>query len=121
MVSVIGKTEEGKMIKDYRPTFNDESFLVVNAVKSLNKCPLPENSIRVMISEDKVNMSVKSSRLKTPIPLLNISEAEVSKVVNVVIRLNDRVPVIHQSIVHCFNRFERAVAILKDILMPEMS
>ena len=121
MVPVIGKTEKGKMIKDYRPTFNDESFLVVNAVKPLNKCPLPENSIRVMISENKVNVSIKPSGFKAPIPLLNVSEAEVSKVINVVIRLNDRVPVSHQSIIHRFNRFKRSVAILKDIFMEKMS
>ena len=108
------------MVENDCPPFNDESFLVVNAVKPLNKRPLPENSIRVMISENKMNVSIKPSGLKTPIPLLNISEAKVPKVINVVIRLNDRVPVSHQSIIHRFNRFKRSVAILKDIFMPEM-
>jgi hypothetical protein len=66
-------------------------------------------------------MPVKPSGFKTPVPLLNITEAEVPKVIYMVIRLNNRVPVSHQSIIHCFNRFKRSIAVLKDVIMEKMS
>ena len=109
------------MIKNGCPALNDENLLVINAVKPLNEGPVPENSLRVVVSEDEVDMSVKPSGFKTPIPLLNITEAEIPEMVNMVIRLNDRVPVSHQGIVHRFNRFKRPAAVFKDVGVEKMS
>lgn len=121
MVKVIGKAEKGEMIENDRPTLDDEDFLVVNAVEPLNEGPVPEYSLRVMVTENKVDMTVKSSRLQTPVPFLNIAETEVPKVIYMVIGLDNRVPVIHKSLIHLFNRPKRPVAILKDIFMEKMS
>ena len=46
------------MIKNYGPPFNDKDFLEANLIKSLNHRTLPEHSLRVVVSEDKVDMPV---------------------------------------------------------------
>ena len=121
MVKVIGKAEKGEMIENDRPTLDDEDFLVVNAVEPLNEGPVPEYSLRVMVTEDKVNMTVKPSRFQTPVPCLNIAETEVPKVIYMVIGLDNRVPVIYKRFVHFLYRTKRSVAILKDIGVKEVS
>ena len=103
MVKVIGEAEEREVVHNDRPTLNDDDFLEVNAVKPLKQRPLPENPLRVMVTEDKVDMAVKSSWLQTPVPFLNITEAEISEVVYMVVRLDYRVPVSHNHLIHRFN------------------
>jgi hypothetical protein len=120
MVQVVGKTEEWEVVKNYRPTLNDENFLVVNAVKPFNKCPVPENSLRVVVSEDEVDMSVKSSGLKAPIPLLNITEAEIPEMVNMVIRTDNGIPIVNESLVHLLYGIPRTGAIFQDVRMEKM-
>ena len=95
MVKVIGEAEEREVVKNYRPSLNNQYLLVVNAVKPLNQCSVPEYSIGVVVAKDKVNMPVKNTRSQYGIPLLNIAEAEVSQVINMVVRLYYRVPVVN--------------------------
>ena len=121
MVKVIGKAEKGEMVENDCPTLNDEDFLVVNAVEPLNEGPAPEYSLRVMVTEDKVNMTVKPSRFQTPVPFLNIAETEVPKVIYMVIGLDNRVPVICKCFVHFLHRTKRSVAIPNDVIMEKMS
>jgi hypothetical protein len=117
MVKVIGEAEEREVVHNNRPALNDDDFLEVNAVKPFKHRALPEYSLRVMVTEDKVDMAVQSSRFQTPVPFLNIAEAEISEVIYMVVGLNNRVPVIYKRFVHFLHRTKRSVAIPKDVIM----
>jgi hypothetical protein len=73
-----------------------------------------------MVTEDKVDMAVQSSRFQTPVPFLNIGEAEISEVIYMVVRLDYRVPVSHNHLIHRFNCLKRPVAVFKDVVMEKM-
>ena len=103
MDKVIGEAEEREVVHNDRPTLNDDDFLEVNAVKPLKQRPLPENSLRVVVAEDKVDVPVQSSRLQAPVPLLNIAEAEISEVIYMVVRFNHGIPVGDNHLIHRFN------------------
>ena len=103
MVKVIGEAEEREVVHNDRPTLNDNDFLEVNAVEPLNQRSVPEYSLRVVVTEDKVDMAVQPSRLQTPVPFLNIAEAEISEVIYMVVRLDYRVPISHNHLIHRFN------------------
>lgn len=103
MVKVVGETEEREVVHNDRPALNDDDFLEINAVKPFKHRTLPEYSIRVMVAEDKVDMAVKSSGLQTPVPFLNIAEAEISEVIYMVVRLDHGIPIGDNHLIHRFN------------------
>lgn len=125
VVNVVGEAEEREMVKNDCPTLYDEDFLEVNTVKPPVHRSLPEYPIRVMVSEDEVDMTVQPVRvritLQAPVPFLNIAEAEISKMIHMVVRPHNGIPVSHDSLIHCFNGLKRPIAILEDVVVKEMS
>ena len=125
MVYVVGEAEEWEMVENDCPPLYNEDFLEVNAVKPPVHRSLPEHPFRVVVAENEVDVTVQSVRiritLQTPVPLLNVAEAEVSKVIYMVIGPYDRVPVGHESFIHFLNRPERPVAVFDYVLMKEVS
>lgn len=121
MVKVIGEAGEREVVKDYRPALNDKDFLKVNAVKPSKHRTVPEHSLRVVVAENEVDMTVKSPGFKTPVPLLNIAKAEVSEVVHMVIKPHYGIPIGYESVIHFLNCPKGSVAVLEYVRMEKMS
>jgi hypothetical protein len=53
-----------------------------------------------MVAHNQVDMPVKPSGFQTPVPFLHIAKAKVPEMINMVVGLDNRVPIRHKSLVH---------------------
>lgn len=125
MVYVVGETEEREMVENDRPALNDKDMLEFNAVKPTKHSTLPEHPLRVVVSENEMDMPVKPLwvwiAFQAPVPFLNVTEAEVSKMIHMVIWPDNGIPVSHDCLIHSFNGLKRPVAVFENVVVIKMS
>ena len=121
IVNVVGEIQEGEVVEINRPSIDKKQLLVRNLAEPPDIHPIPIKSGRVVVAKDKVDMSVQYPGFEDMVPLLNITEAEIPKVVNVVIRPDNRVPIVDKGLIHFLHGIPRTDAVFQDVLMIKMN